>query len=237
MTGFFFVAWKQTLKDVTARFNQRTSYNVSSRTVCRRLFREGYKRRVVSRKITISQINRQRRVGFCRRKLHWTVDQWSHIIFSDETKIILEQNRKIYVWRKADERLRPECVGRWDDWETTPRASVMFWGCISYYGMGTPVEGNMNTEKYISVLDDNLWPVIARHFSNQLWIFQEDNAPCHVSVRANQWKEENNINTLPWPAQSPDLNINRKRMESTKNSGATTSKRNPKCPGLESNCI
>ena len=31
----------------------------------------------------------------------------------------------------------------------------MFWGCISYYGMGTPVEGNMNTEKYISVLDDN----------------------------------------------------------------------------------
>jgi hypothetical protein len=46
----------------------------------------------------------------------------------------------------------------------------MFWGCISYYGVGilTPVEGNMNTEKYISVLDDNVWPVIARHFSNGL---------------------------------------------------------------------
>ena len=30
--------------------------------------------------------------------------------------------------------------------------------------------------------------------------------PCFI--RANQWKEENdNINTLPWPAQSPDLNI------------------------------
>jgi transposase len=27
------------------------------------------------------------------------------------------------------------------------------------------------------------------------------------SVRSIQWKEENNINTLPWPAQSPDLNI------------------------------
>ena len=35
---------RQTLKDVTARFNQRTSCNVSSRTVCRRLFREWYKR-------------------------------------------------------------------------------------------------------------------------------------------------------------------------------------------------
>jgi hypothetical protein len=103
---------RQTLKDVTARFNQRTSCNVSSRTVCRRLFWEGYKRRVVSKKITISQINCQRRVGFCRRKLHWRVDQWSHIIFSDETKIILGQNCKIYVWRKADEILRLECVGR-----------------------------------------------------------------------------------------------------------------------------
>ena len=81
--------------------------------------------------------------------------------------------------------------------------------CISYYGVGTltPVEGNMNTEKYISLLDDNVWPVIARHFSNRLWTFQEDNAPCHVSVRANQWKEENDINNCPWPAQSPDLNI------------------------------
>jgi hypothetical protein len=39
------------------------------------------------------------------------------------------------------------------------------------------------------------------------WIFQENNAPCHVSVRANQWKEENDIYTHPWPAQSPDLNI------------------------------
>jgi hypothetical protein len=26
------------------------------------------------------------------------------------------------------------------------------------------VEGNMNTEQYISALDDNLWSVIVRHF-------------------------------------------------------------------------
>jgi hypothetical protein len=34
----------------------------------------------------------------------------------------------------------------------------MFWGCITYYGVGTlvAIDGNMNTDKYISVLDDNL---------------------------------------------------------------------------------
>ena len=68
------------------------------------------------------------------------------------------------------------------------------------------IDGNMNTDKYISVLDDNLWPVVVRHFSDRPWIFQ-DNAPCHVSLRANQWKEENGIRILLWPPQSPDLNI------------------------------
>ena len=41
------------------------------------------------------------------------------------------------------------------------------------------------------------------HCSN---IFQ-DNAPCHVSRRTNQWKTEIDIPTLEWPPQSPDLNI------------------------------
>jgi hypothetical protein len=35
-------------------------------------------------------------------------------------------------------------------------------------GTLTPVEGNINTEKYISVLDNNLSPVTDRHFSNRL---------------------------------------------------------------------
>ena len=201
---------RQTLKDLTARFNNRTGCNVSERTVRRRLCFDGYKRRMICKKITISRVNRDRRMGFCRQKLHWNVqNNWSSIIFSDETKIMLGRNGKVYVWRKPDERVRPDCLGQLDDFETTCRASVMFWGCITYYGVGTlvAIDGNMNTDKYISVLDDNLWPVVVRHFSDRPWIFQEDNAPCHVSLRANQWKDENGIRTLLWPPQSPDLNI------------------------------
>ena len=140
----------------------------------------------------------------CRQKLYWNVqNNWLSIIFSDETKIMLGRNGKVYVWRK------PDCLGQLDDFETTCRASVKFWGWITYYGVGTlvAIDGNMNTDKYISVLDDNLWPVVVRHFSDRPRIFQEDNAPCHVSLRANQWKEENGIRTLLWPPQSPDLNI------------------------------
>ena len=38
-------------------------------------------------------------------------------------------------------------------------------------------------------------------------IFQEDNALCHVSRQCNAWKADDNIPILPWPAQSPDINV------------------------------
>ena len=45
---------RQTLKDLTARFNKRTGCNVSHRTVHRRLCFGGYKRRMICKKITIA---------------------------------------------------------------------------------------------------------------------------------------------------------------------------------------
>ena len=48
----------------------------------------------------------------------------------------------------------------------TRKFSVMIWGCICWEGVGTltKVCGNINSEKYVSIVDENIWPVIARHF-------------------------------------------------------------------------
>jgi len=85
----------------------------------------------------------------------------------------------------------------------------MFWGCISYSGVGTllDVDGNINSEKYVDILEQNLWPVVARDFEDKPWIFQEDNCPVHKSRFTMQWKRENEIPCLMWPSQSPDINI------------------------------
>lgn len=201
---------RQTLNELTSRYNEQTETELSSRTVRRRLFDEGFKRKRVSKATTISKINREKRKRFCREKRGWTVNEnWKSVIFSDETQIVIGKNRKVYVWRKDEEKYLPQCVGQYSDFERRNVTSVMFWGCVCYDGVGTLVEidGNMNTDKYIETLDNYLWPVVARHFQNRPWIFQEDNAPCHVSKAANKWKTENNINTLSWPSQSPDLNI------------------------------
>jgi hypothetical protein len=64
----------------------------------------------------------------------WTVrNHWKKVIFSDETKIDIGNNRKVYAWRKVDEKLRPECNELYQGRNYKTKFSVMFWGCISVH--------------------------------------------------------------------------------------------------------
>ena len=38
------------------------------------------------------------------------------------------------------------------------------------------------------------------------WLLQEDNDPKHTLKKAKNWREENRVERMEWPAQSPDLN-------------------------------
>ena len=90
----------------------------------------------------------------------------------------------------------------------------MIWGCFIKNKMGPLVliEGTLNAEKYIKLLKQHLIPFINelknnnKNNKNEEFIFQEDNAPCHTAITANNWKNKNDINVLPSPAQSPELN-------------------------------
>lgn len=52
-----------------------------------------------------------------------------------------------------------------------------------------------------------MWPVIARYFADNEYVFQDDNAPVHRARITENYKQENDINCTTWPAQSPDLNV------------------------------
>ena len=84
----------------------------------------------------------------------------------------------------------------------------MFWGCFSYYGVGPlkPVEGMMNSEKYLDVLTKKVIPEMAKKFPEGSGIFQQDLAPCHTSRKVKNFTNLNNISVLNWPGNSPDLN-------------------------------
>jgi hypothetical protein len=180
-------------------FNQSVPVPICKRSIQRRLSTNG----------TISLKNRKNRVRWCRNRLHWTIqEQWNKIIFSGERQVVLGENSRVYVWRKSEERWNTQCLGLYGSRNGGARVSVMFWGCICKDGVGTitDVEGNINSAKYIDILDNNLWPVVAK-FENNQWIFQDDNAPVHQLVQTKLWKDNNDVDCLDWPSQSPDLNI------------------------------
>ncbi len=63
-------------------------------------------------------------------------------------------------------------------------ASLMVWGCISAYGMGSlhVLEGTMNAERYIKVLEQHMLPSRRRLFQGRPCVFQQDNAKPHTAA-------------------------------------------------------
>ena len=76
-------------------------------------------------------------------------------------------------------------------------------------GVGTliSVDGNIDSQQYTQILDANLWPVVAKHFVQKSFIFQDDNAPVHSSKFTRDWKINYDIPGITWLAQFSDLNI------------------------------
>jgi len=76
--------------------------------------------RIIRKPAVISMVNRIRRASWFRQKLTWNVkDHWKWVIFTDKTQ-------PDEIWQAA-------CLGG----GRSRKISVMFWGCISYFGAGT----------------------------------------------------------------------------------------------------
>lgn len=82
----------------------------------------------------------------------------------------------------------------------------MIWGCMSSKGVGNlyMIEGTVNADKYITILDEKLLPSLPLITSGD-YSFQQDGAPCHTARKVKSWLAEKNIPLLPWIASSPDM--------------------------------
>lgn len=84
------------------------------------------------------------------------------------------------------------------------------WGVITPQGVGRlhRVEGNMTGLKYVSILKTSLFGT-ARDYDIEIcdFILAQDNDPKHNSNVARDFYDEKGIQILPWPPQSPDMNI------------------------------
>ena len=150
---------------------------IRNKTIKRKTHDLGYKRRVAKKSVTVRDVNKKnKRVAWARERKNWTFErEWKKWILVMKSQIVIGANNKILIWRKDHEINTPHSVCP----RPRGRVSLMVWGCIYYEGVGTltGVEGNINAAKYIDILEDNLWPVIAQHFPHNNYVFQDDNAP------------------------------------------------------------
>uniref|UniRef100_A0A9J8CYB8 Transposase Tc1-like domain-containing protein n=1 Tax=Cyprinus carpio carpio TaxID=630221 RepID=A0A9J8CYB8_CYPCA len=114
-------------------------------------------RATVHRRVLLNQKQRQKRLTWATEKQHWTVAQWSKVLFSDESKFCMSfGNQGARVWRKTGEKEMPKCLKS----SVKYPQSVMVWGAMSAAGVGPLcfIKGRVNAASYQEILEHFMLP-------------------------------------------------------------------------------
>lgn len=134
----------------------------------------------------------------------------THLMFSDEAHFNLHggvNRHNFRYWSDSNPHwFREEPLH-------SPRLTV--WAAIGCAGVIGPVflRENITGERYLQLLQENLFPAAQQLHSFNHLIFMQDGAPPHWAVAVRNWLTENlpgrwmgrDSPNLPWPANSPDL--------------------------------
>lgn len=176
----------------------------SIRTAQSSMNKMGLKAYTPAHKTRLTDNHKHARFQWSITYLHWTTDHWMNVAFSDESKFVVGAYHARYVRRRVGERYEDKCI---EKGENRGRGSVMVWGTFSYYGSSNLVliEGRATAQDYVNMLNDNLIPNLQTLLPNG-GFFQQDNAPIHTARLTTQWLLNQNIQVLPHPPLSPDMN-------------------------------
>uniref|UniRef100_A0A9J7WV26 HTH cro/C1-type domain-containing protein n=2 Tax=Cyprinus carpio carpio TaxID=630221 RepID=A0A9J7WV26_CYPCA len=161
-------------------------------------------RATVHRRVLLKQKQRQKRLTWATEKQHWTVAQWSKVLFSDENKFCMSfGNQGARVWRKTGEKEMPKCLKS----SVKYPQSVMVWGAMSAAGVGPLcfIKGRVNAASYQEILEHFMLPSAEKLYGDEDFVFQHDLAPAHSAKTTGKWFTDHGITVLNWPANSPDL--------------------------------
>lgn len=192
---------------VMLRKEIRENYNIdlSLSSVKRRLNTAKLYGRRPSKKPLISLKSRLARVEFAKKHLKWTVQDWSKVLWSDESKFMMFGNdAPQFVRRPPCQRFHPKY-----QLPTVKHGggNIMVWGCFSRDGVGPihQIDGIMDRFVYKNIVNSIMLP----HAKDKMargWIFQQDNDPKHTSGVVKDNFKTKKVRLLDWPSRSPDLN-------------------------------
>ncbi|GFU04267.1 transposable element Tcb1 transposase [Trichonephila clavipes] len=210
--------WQRFQDDVTAKRNRRstaadlsrqlssaTGTIVSRQTAYRRLEHIGlYARRPV-RCVPLTATHCRLRLTWSREHALWTPQQWSCVMFSDESRFILQSDsRRTLIWRAPGTRYHQESI---IERLRYGGAGWLVWGGI-IPGSRTDLHVQ-NVTMTGHIYRDVILEQHARLFRDAMgaeFPFMDDNARPHRANIVDECLQSEDITRMDWPAYSPDLN-------------------------------
>lgn len=179
---------------------------LSAQTVRRRIKETALRSRKMRKVPRLSPVHVVGRERWAMQRVHWRVQQWRRVIFTDECRFrLFRSDGRIRVWREPRQELLRENVQVCD----RQAQSLHVWAGISLTGKTELVflQHNVTANTYGDLLQRHLVPYMNRVFGGTAnCILQDDNAPPHRAAAVRQLKDHLQIRTLRWPSRSPDMN-------------------------------
>ncbi|QRW21104.1 Transposable element Tcb2 transposase [Rhizoctonia solani] len=182
--------------------------HVSNSTVRRRLRELGIYNYARRRVPLLTSRHLKARLDWARNHATWLARDWRRVIFSDESKFnVFNGDGPLRCWRRPGLSLDP-CYTRKQ--VKHGGGNVMVWGCVTANGVGRlyRIDGHLTAVHYTKILKEELRGTMADlSIPVRRTVFQHDNDPKHTAKLTQEWLNTQQLSVLPWPANSPDMNI------------------------------
>lgn len=189
---------------VPKEIKRELELDCSVRTIRRRLDEVNLFGRVAEKEYVFDEFDIQRRLSFAQGYANWTEEDWSRVIFSDETHIEVYGRSRVWVQRPPGKAFDPQYIA-----QHMPHSErVSLWGCFCSKGIGQAeiFTGEFKAPKYVGILQHNLIQTALHFYPKEHWWLQQDNAPQHRSQLASIWFHNHGVDRIDFPPYSPDLN-------------------------------
>ncbi|GFX70330.1 transposable element Tcb2 transposase [Trichonephila clavipes] len=197
---------RQSASVIAQELSTATGRQVSRFTVARRLHKGGLYAHRPERCLPLKVDHRHHRSQWCREHKNWTTDQWSRVLFMEESRVSTRSDsQRILIWRKIGRQFYSSNIKERHHYGGP---GVLVWGGIMLNG-----RTELHIFDRVSVIGDRYCEEVllshVRLFRGAIgpdFIFMDDNARPHRTLTVEEPLEREDIARMDWPAYSPDLN-------------------------------